>query len=101
VSYFSSRGPTGDGRVKPDLVAPGEKIESALPNESSGVKDGTSMAAPHVSGAAALLMARYDELVGRPARIKQILRDSATDLGRERYFQGAGMLDILRALQSV
>jgi serine protease AprX len=101
VSYFSSRGPTGDGRVKPDLVAPGEKIESALPNESSGVKDGTSMAAPHVSGAAALLMARYDELVGRPGRIKQILRDSATDLGRERYFQGAGMLDILRALQSV
>jgi subtilisin family serine protease len=101
VSYFSSRGPTGDGRLKPDLVAPGEKIMSALPNETSGVKDGTSMAAPHVSGAAALLMARYDELVGRPARIKQILRDSATDLGRERYFQGAGMLDILRALQSV
>lgn len=101
VSYFSSRGPTGDGRLKPDLVAPGEKIESAVLNELSGVKDGTSMAAPHVSGAAALLMARYDELVGRPARIKQILRDSATDLGRERYFQGAGMLDILRALQSV
>ncbi|HYC62724.1 MAG TPA: S8 family peptidase [Thermoanaerobaculia bacterium] len=101
VSYFSSRGPTGDGRLKPDLVAPGEKIMSALPNASYGVKDGTSMAAPHVSGAAALLMARYDELVGRPMRIKQILRDSATDLGRERYFQGAGMLDILRALQSV
>jgi hypothetical protein len=80
VSYFSSRGPTGDGRSKPDLVAPGEKITSALPNDLTGVKDGTSMAAPHVSGAAALLMARYDELVGRPARIKQILRDSATDL---------------------
>jgi subtilisin family serine protease len=101
VSYFSSRGPTGDGRSKPDLVAPGEKITSSLPNDSTGVKDGTSMAAPHVSGAAALLMARYDELVGQPSRIKQILRDSATDLGRERYFQGAGMLDILRALQSV
>ena len=101
VSYFSSRGPTGDGRLKPDLVAPGEKITSVLPRESSGVKDGTSMAAPHVSGAAALLMARYDELVGRPARIKQILCETATDLGRERYFQGAGMLDILRALQSV
>ncbi|HEX8617664.1 MAG TPA: S8 family peptidase, partial [Thermoanaerobaculia bacterium] len=101
VSYFSSRGPTGDGRLKPDLVAPGEKITSALPAESSGVKDGTSMAAPHVSGAAALLMARHDELVGRPARIKEILCETATDLGRERYFQGAGMLDILRALQSV
>ncbi|HTG35895.1 MAG TPA: S8 family peptidase [Thermoanaerobaculia bacterium] len=101
VSYFSSRGPTGDGRSKPDLVAPGEKITSPLPDGLFGLKDGTSMAAPHVSGAAALLMARYNELVGRPARIKQILCDTATDLGREKYFQGAGMLDVLRALQSV
>jgi serine protease AprX len=101
VSYFSSRGPTGDGRIKPDLVAPGEKITAPLPEGRFGPKDGTSMAAPHVSGAAALLMARYNELVGRPARIKQILCDTATDLGRERYFQGAGMLDTLRALQSV
>ena len=63
--------------------------------------DGTSMAAPHVSGAAALLMARHRELAGQPAAIKAILCKTATDLGRERYFQGAGMLDILRALQSV
>ena len=101
VSYFSSRGPTGDGRNKPDLVAPGEKITAPLPGDAYGLKDGTSMAAPHVSGVAALLMARHNELVGRPARIKQILCDTATDLGRERYFQGAGMLDALRALQSV
>ena len=40
-------------------------------------------------------------VLGRPQRIKQILCDTATDLGRERYFQGAGMLDILRAMQSV
>lgn len=101
VSYFSSRGPTGDGRIKPDIVAPGEKITAPLPDGRAGLKDGTSMAAPHVSGAAALLMARYNELVGRPAQIKQILCRTATDLGRERYFQGAGMLDVLRALQSV
>jgi subtilisin family serine protease len=101
VSYFSSRGPTGDGRIKPDLVAPGEKITAPLPEGSFGLKDGTSMAAPHVSGAAALLMARHNELVGHPARVKQILCATATDLGRERYFQGAGMLDVLRALQSV
>lgn len=101
VSYFSSRGPTGDGRIKPDIVAPGEKITAPLPDAQYGLKDGTSMAAPHVSGAAALLMARHNELVGRPGRVKQILCDTATNLGRERYFQGAGMLDVLRALQSV
>ena len=101
VSFFSSRGPTGDGRIKPDLVAPGEKIIAPVLDGAFGPKDGTSMAAPHVSGAAALLMARYNELVGRPMRLKQILCSTATDLGRERYFQGAGMLDVLRALQSV
>jgi serine protease AprX len=101
VSYFSSRGPTGDGRIKPDLVAPGEKITAPLPSVSYGLKDGTSMAAPHVSGAAALLMARYNELLGQPERIKEILCRTTTDLGRERYFQGQGMLDVLRALQSL
>jgi subtilisin family serine protease len=101
VSYFSSRGPTGDGRLKPDLVAPGEKIESTIPDGKKVRMDGTSMAAPHVSGACALLLARYPELVGKPARIKDILCKTATDLGRERYFQGAGMVDALRALQSV
>ncbi len=102
VSYFSSRGPTGDGRAKPDLVAPGEKIEAAVGGED-GLRrmDGTSMAAPHVSGAAALLIGRHRELAGQPARIKRILCDTATDLGREHYFQGAGMVDVLRALQSV
>jgi serine protease AprX len=101
ISYFSSRGPTGDGRYKPDLVAPAEKITSLIPNAASKSLDGTSMAAPHVSGAAALMLARTEELVGDPARVKKILCESATDLGRERYFQGAGMLDVLRALQSV
>ena len=59
------------------------------------------MAAPHVSGAAVLLIARHRELVGQPTRVKEILCKSATDLGREPRFQGAGMLDVLRALQSV
>jgi subtilisin family serine protease len=103
VSFFSSRGPTGDGRLKPDLVAPGERIEAPVPgnNGASGAESGTSMAAPHVSGAAAMLMARYPELVGNPRRIKRILCESATDLGRERSFQGHGMLDVLRAFQSI
>ena len=101
VSYFSSRGPTGDGRTKPDLVAPGERIESCSLNGYVETMDGTSMAAPHVSGAAALLMSCHRELIGQPRRIKEILCKTATDLGRERRFQGAGMVDVLRALQAV
>lgn len=102
VSWFSSRGPTGDGRCKPDLVAPGERIVAPRVDTGSSDEDtGTSFAAPHVSGAAALLIARHAELAGQPARIKAILCATATDLGRERHFQGAGLLDTLRALQSV
>jgi serine protease AprX len=101
VSYFSSRGPTGDGRAKPDLVAPGERIFSTVPGASAKTMDGTSMAAPHVSGAAALLMARHSELVGDPTRIKELLCKTATDLGRTLNYQGAGLLDALRALESL
>jgi serine protease AprX len=101
VSFFSSRGPTGDGRLKPDLVAPGERIYSCVPGGGWKELDGTSMAAPHVSGAAAMLMARYSELIGQPRQIKRILCESATDLERERTFQGKGMLDVLRAFQHI
>jgi subtilisin family serine protease len=101
VTDFSSRGPTGDGRLKPDLVAPGEKVVSTLPGGREDAMDGTSMAAPHVSGAAALILERHAEFIGRPAEIKRILCGTAVDLGRERYFQGAGLLDILHALESI
>ena len=101
VSYFSSRGPTGDGRIKPDILAPGEKILSTIPGNRTESMDGTSMAAPHVSGAAALLLARHREMIGQPKKIKKILCETATDLGRERYFQGHGMLDVLRAMQKL
>lgn len=101
VSFFSSRGPTGDGRLKPDIVAPGERIQSCLPDQGWGELDGTSMAAPHVSGAAAMLLARYSELISQPRQIKRILCESATDLGRDRSFQGHGMLDVLRAFQKI
>jgi serine protease AprX len=101
VSYFSSRGPTGDGRTKPDLIAPGERIDSCSLHGYYETMDGTSMAAPHVSGAAALLIGRHRELIGQPQRVKEILGNSATDLGREARFQGRGMVDVLRALQSI
>jgi bacillopeptidase F len=57
ISWFSLRGPSpyGDFEIKPDLVAPGEAILSTLPNNEYGLSSGTSMAAPHVSGAIAIL----------------------------------------------
>jgi len=112
VSYFSSKGPTGDGRMKPDLVAPGERVVSAAAGEllkrASGVpgatyveNSGTSMAAPHVSGAAAGFLSVHPEFLGHPDRVKKALCSSASDLGRSAHFQGAGMLDAMRAIQSV
>lgn len=101
VSYFSSRGPTADGRAKPDLLAPGEDIDGPVPGFGIAALHGTSQAAAHVSGAAAMLVARYRELLGRPERVKSILCDTATDLGRERAFQGSGLVDVLRAMQSI
>ncbi|GAA4878700.1 S8 family serine peptidase [Actinomycetospora straminea] len=100
VSYFSSRGPTADGRRKPDLLAPGEDIDGPVPGGMAAMH-GTSQAAAHVSGAAAMLLARYRELLGRPERVKAILCDTATDLLRERDFQGLGLVDVLRAMQSL
>jgi serine protease AprX len=108
VSYFSSKGPTGDGRMKPDLVAPGEKIVSCSIHWDEGEKSydyeeksGTSMAAPHVSGAIAAFLSVHSEYRGDPYRIKEIFLKTATDLRRQAAFQGAGLVDLMRAVMSV
>ncbi len=106
ISYFSSRGPTADGRVKPDVVAPGERILSARhdPARSKTVEgwyvemDGTSMAAPHVSGLLAAFLSVHSEFIGRPDDVKRILIDNCTDLKRDPYFQGAGLPNLTRML---
>ena len=114
VSYFSSKGPTGDGRLKPDLIAPGERIISSAAADSAMAAEfgkspafaycessGTSMAAPHVSGAVAAFLSIRNEFIGEAEKVKKIFTSTATDLGRDRYFQGAGLVDLLRAIQSV
>lgn len=115
VSYFSSKGPTGDGRLKPDLVAPGERITSCaagkylagndgpIPDSPPAYIDdsGTSMAAPHVSGAIAAFLSIRREFILKPDEIKRIFMQSATSLGREKYFEGSGLVDLMRAIQSV
>ena len=113
VSYFSSKGPTGDGRLKPDLVAPGEKILSCAAGKKrqdamdkvgdiAYVEDsGTSMAAPHVSGVIAAFLSIRREFIGKPEAVKKIFLDTATDLRRDTNFQGRGLVDLMRAIQSV
>ncbi len=59
------------------------------------------MAAPHVSGAIAAFLSVRAEFVGRPEDVKAILVDSAMDLKRRPEFQGAGLIDLMKALQSV
>ncbi|MGE4178191.1 MAG: S8 family serine peptidase [Limisphaerales bacterium] len=117
VSYFSSKGPTGDGRRKPDLLAPGEKVLSCAAGKirddlkarlDPGATEpnyaeytGTSMAAPHVSGCMAGFLSVKREFIGQPEQVKTIFLKTATDLGREPSFQGAGLVDLMRAIQFV
>jgi subtilisin family serine protease len=117
VSYFSSKGPTGDGRAKPDLVAPGERILSCAAGSTLAaikkkfgpnartidyVEDsGTSMSAAHLSGVLAAFLSVRREYIGQPDRVKRIFTSTASDLGRVPQFQGYGLVDLMRAIQSV
>nr|WSZ11910.1 S8 family peptidase [Streptomyces canus] len=107
LADFSSIGPTADSALKPDLTAPGVDIVSARaahgymgdPAADGYVSmSGTSMATPHVAGAAAILAQRHPDWTG--ARIKQALTASTTPTtGATGYQQGTGRLDVSRALE--
>jgi subtilisin family serine protease len=117
VSYFSSKGPTADGRIKPDVIAPGEKIIScaagvakqtiagaidAGSGEFQYLEDtGTSMAAPHVSGIIASFLSIRPEFKGQALEVHELVRKSALDLKRDNNSQGAGLVDLMRMIESV
>jgi subtilisin family serine protease len=107
LSTFSSRGPRlGDNALKPEITAPGERIvaarahdtfDQAAVSEAYAELSGTSMAAPHVAGAAAILAQEHPNW--RADRLAAALTRSAQPLdGLGVYEQGAGRLDIARAI---
>ena len=105
MADFSNRGPRiGDGAAKPDIAAPGVDIVAArAAGTTMGTPvdqyytsaDGTSMATPHVAGAAAIVAQQHPELTGQ--QIKALLMDTATDLGHDMYAQGTGRVDLATA----
>ncbi|MFP4655276.1 MAG: PGF-pre-PGF domain-containing protein [Methanohalobium sp.] len=118
IAYFSSRGPTNDTRVKPDVVAPGTNILSTKANITSAedgyiYMNGTSMATPHVAGTAALVRQYYmDNLSVTPSAslVKTTLVNGAYDITPVRYgdlqtqpnyVQGWGRVDVEKSIKSI
>ncbi|WUV17459.1 S8 family peptidase [Streptomyces sp. NBC_01485] len=106
IADFSSRGPTADGSLKPDVTAPGVDIVAAKAAEgfmgdpaADGYvsMSGTSMATPHVAGAAAILAQEHPDWTG--AQIKAALTASAKPTAAtSAYTQGTGRVDVARAI---
>jgi subtilisin family serine protease len=96
ITTFSSRGPNMKNMaVKPDVVAPGLSILSSYLGNSYATLSGTSMATPHVAGAAALLKSLHHDWT--PAQIKLALMNNATLLHDEIMAGGAGRIDVFAA----
>jgi len=96
ISSSSSRGPAAFGRLDPDVSAPGTWILSTMPNNSSDYKSGTSMSAPHVSGAAALLLESEPTLT--PSQVRSILIHSAENISGHVFEKGGGEVNVTRAI---
>ncbi|MFH7903497.1 MAG: S8 family peptidase, partial [Candidatus Aenigmatarchaeota archaeon] len=93
LAYFSSRGPI-DGRIKPDIVAPGVLISSTFPTNTYRTLSGTSMATPFISGIAALLLEAFkkESINYTSQEIKALVLTSPNELDRNNSF-GSGIVN--------
>ncbi|MDX3662404.1 S8 family serine peptidase [Streptomyces sp. ID05-26A] len=102
LAPFSSKGPrVGDSGLKPEVTAPGVDIVAAKAGTADHVAfSGTSMATPHVAGAAALLKQQHPEWT--PAQLKSVLATTAKPAeGVSAFDQGAGRIDVAKAIGQV
>jgi subtilisin family serine protease len=96
IASFSSRGPNMKSMtIKPDVIAPGFSVFSSFPGNKYASLSGTSMASPHVAGAAALLKSLHRDWT--PAQIKLALMNNVTFLQDDIMATGAGRIDVLAA----
>ncbi len=110
LSSFSSVGPVlvdGSERQKPDILAPGETVTSSYPGGGYTTADGTSFAAPHVTGVVALMWSANPALIGDVENTMKILRYTAQEYkgippicGEVDQAVGAGILDAYAAVQA-
>jgi len=104
VAYFSSRGPVSPFYIKPDLVAPGAFINTTDINGNYKISSGTSFAAPHVAGTAALILQKNSELT--PQELKSILMTTSEivyDQFDDRFpieVSGNGRIDVSKAINA-
>jgi subtilisin family serine protease len=105
LAWFSSTGPlVNSGAIKPDIAAPGVAINAARSQQMPGGDgmywsiDGTSMATPHVSGAAAIMAQRHPDWSWQ--RLKDALMSSAMAVDYTPYEVGAGRLDVAAAVRN-
>ncbi|HEX9163241.1 MAG TPA: S8 family serine peptidase [Thermoanaerobaculia bacterium] len=107
IARFSSRGPTRDGRVKPDIVAVGVNVLSTVPSNTYDTLSGTSMSAPVVTGASALLVEQWRKTFSgaNPTanEIKTLMIATAQDLGNPGpdFTFGFGLLDAKAAVDAI
>ena len=104
VAYFSSRGPVSPFYIKPDLVAPGAFINTTDINGNYKISSGTSFAAPHVAGTAALILQKNPQLT--PQELKSVLMTTSEivyDQFDDRFpieVSGNGRIDASKAINA-